>query len=127
MRMTTKFVNSINLYPVPDQIVEDENVLDESYNPLINLLLLMIDQDELEVMDLDIVTHPVEKRMKKWLDDQVAQLHEQGAKLTYGELEDEMESETNSGAAMRSLGEAPKSSPVTRSRERKDTSEQQPK
>lgn len=39
--------------------------------------------------------------------------------LTFGELKDDIESETDSGATVGSLGEAPKSPLVTRSKKRK--------
>lgn len=119
MRMTTKFVKSIDLFLVRDQVVNDENTLCQRYNALSKVPFLVIDQTELEVIELNIVMCPIEQRTKKWLENQMALLQQQGVELTYKELEDDIESETNSGTSVGSLGEDPKSPLVTRSSKRK--------
>lgn len=43
MRMNAQFVKSINFFLVPNQIVEDDNILDEKYNALANVSLPVID------------------------------------------------------------------------------------
>lgn len=74
MRMMIKFVKSIDLFMIPDQVVDDERTLDEGYNALTKVPLPVIDWTEQEVIDLDTVTRPIEHVTKKWLDNQVAQL-----------------------------------------------------
>lgn len=108
MRMTTKFIKSIDFFLVPNQVVEDDSVLDERYNVVAKVTFPVIDWKEPEVTDLDTITHPIEKQTKRWLDNQVAQLQQQVIELTYGELEDDIESEIDSGFDEGSL-EAPKS------------------
>lgn len=75
MRMIAGFVKYIDLFPVPDQIVKDNNILDKKYNALINVPLLVIDWAK-EVTDVDAITRPIEQRTKEWIDEQIAQLHE---------------------------------------------------
>lgn len=106
-------MKSINLFPMPDQIVEDNNIMYERCNALIDIPPPIIDWAKEEVTNLDILTHPIEQRTKKWVDGQITQLREQGAKLTYGELEDDIESEIDNGVVAGSSGEAPKSPPIT--------------
>lgn len=124
MRITTQFVRSINLFPVPNQIVEeDDTIFDERFNAMANFLLSLIDQDEEEVTNLDIVTHLVENWTRQWVDAQISQLKVQGVVLTYGELEDELKSETDSGAIATPIEEAPKFPATMRSKKRKDAPE----
>lgn len=47
MRMTAYFVKRVNLFPVPDQVEEDEStVIDPRYNAVGDLSLPLIDWDE---------------------------------------------------------------------------------
>lgn len=55
MRMVAQFVWSINLFLMPDQIVEDDTIIDERFNVMADFSLPLIDWDEEEVNDLDIV------------------------------------------------------------------------
>lgn len=128
IQMTTQFVKIINLFPVLDQIVEEEDTLvDPRYDVVANFPMPLIDQSEEEVNDLDIVTKLIENRTRQWVDAKIAQLKLQGAILTYGELEDELNSKIDSGAIAPPTEEAPKSPPATRSRKRKQVSEHQRK
>lgn len=128
MRMMTQFVWSINLFHVPNQIVEEEDtIIDERFNVVANLLLPLIYWDEKEVNDLDIVKWSVENRTKKWVDSQISQLKVQGAVLTYDKLEDKLKSETDSGVAISPTNEASKSPLAMTSKKRKDAPEHHPK
>lgn len=61
MRMITYFINMVNLFPVQDQVEEDERmVIYPQYNIVANLPLPMIDWDEQEVDNLNILTKPIE-------------------------------------------------------------------
>lgn len=73
MRMTTYFVKSVQLFPVPDQVEEDEStIMDTRYNTVANFPLPTIDWDEQEVSDLDIITKTIQAHTKQWVDGQVA-------------------------------------------------------
>lgn len=68
MRMTTYFIKSIKLFLILDQIVEDENiVIDPRYDVVANLPFPLIDWKEEEVNNLNILTKPVEHRMRQWI------------------------------------------------------------
>lgn len=73
MWMTTYFVRRVKLFPIPDQVEEDEStIMDPRYAVVTNFPLPMIDWDEQEVDDLDIVTKPIVAHTKEWVDRQVA-------------------------------------------------------
>lgn len=128
MRMAAQFVRLINLFPVLDQIVEeDDNIVNDRYYSKAEFPLPLIDWSEEEVTNLDILKRTIENRTKQWVDAQIAQLKVQGVELTYGELKDELERKTNSGATAAPSEEVPKSPPVTRSKKRKDVLEHNPK
>lgn len=128
MRMMAYFFKKFNLFLMPDQVVEDENtVIDPWYDVISNLSLPLIDWDKEEVNDLDVLTNPIEARKKRWIYEQVAPRKFQGVTLTYGELEDEPKSETDSGTIVAPSGETSKSPPTTRSKKRKEVVEHQPK
>lgn len=60
MRMTVQFVRLVNLFPMPNQIVEEEDtIVDERFNAANNSLLPLIEWDKEEVTDLDIVTRHI--------------------------------------------------------------------
>lgn len=50
MRMTTQIAKFINLFP--DQIVEEDNIVDDRYHALADVPLLVIDWSEEEVINL---------------------------------------------------------------------------
>lgn len=112
-------IKSIKLFLVPDQIIEDDNLLDERYNSLVDMHLLVIDLTEDEVIDLEILTYPKEKRTRQWVDEKFYHLQELDVELTHGELEEDVPSETNNVSIIGSSREAPKSPPITRSKKRK--------
>lgn len=119
MQMTTYFVRRVQLFPILDQVEQDEGtVMDPMYATVANFLLLMIDQDEQEVDDLDIVTKPIKAQTKEWIDGQVAQLKKQGVVLTYEGLKSEP-SATKDVTATTSIGRTSKSPLITRSKKRK--------
>lgn len=69
MRMMTYFIKKFNLFPMLDQIVENENiVIDPQYDAITNLLLPLIHWNEEEINDLDILMNPIEARTKEWID-----------------------------------------------------------
>lgn len=127
MRIIAQFVKSINLFQVLDQIFEDDNILDEKYNALANVLLPVIDQAEEEVTYLDTITCTLEQRNKVRIDEKIVELQEYGIEITYGELKDEVESEIDSNTIVGSSSEASKSPLVTKSKKRKDAVEWNPK
>lgn len=58
-------MKSVNLFLIPNQIVEEENnIVDDTYNTVANLPLLVIDWNKEEVTALDILTQPIENRMR---------------------------------------------------------------
>lgn len=63
------------MFPVLDQVAEDENrVMDPRYNTIANLPLPLIDWDEQEVEDLNILTKSIEAKTKEWIDGKISQL-----------------------------------------------------
>lgn len=75
MQMTTYFIKKVNLFPITDQVEEDESTaMDPWCNVVANLLLPLIDWDEQEVDDLDILIKPIKARTKEWVDGKISQL-----------------------------------------------------
>lgn len=68
--MTTYLnVKRVKLFLVPDQVEEEEDtVVNPWYNATVDLPLPLIDWDKWEVDDLNILSKPVEARMKEWID-----------------------------------------------------------
>lgn len=128
MHMMAYFVKMVNLFLLPDQVLDEENtIIDPRFNVIANLPLPLIGWDEEYVNDLKILTKPIEARKKQWINGKISQLKLQGATLTYGELKDELERETNSGTFAAPSGETSKSPPTTISKKRKEVEERQPK
>lgn len=75
MHMTIYFFKIINLFPVQNQILEDENtIVDPRYDVITNLPFPLIDWNEEEVNNLKILTKPVDHRTRQWVDTQITQL-----------------------------------------------------
>lgn len=73
MQMIAYFVKRVQLFPIPDQVEEDEStIMDSRYNAIASLSLLAIDWDEEEDDDLDIITKPIMAHTKEWVNGQVA-------------------------------------------------------
>lgn len=120
MRMTVQFLRRVQLFPVPDQVEEDESTLVHPRYPAVaDLAIPSINWDEQEVKDLDTITQPIIARTKEWVDGQVAQLKQRGVALTYEALKSRP-SATEDVATSTSAGETSKSPPVTRSQKRKE-------